>query len=140
MKKVLMAGGAGLVRLSLILAVVGMACFLAPSSFAQGNSYSVSFVGLPSGSVALSNYIGLDRKLKTDVPGQLLRISVSQPLTAPRRVRLSIVVSASGSSVNECNGQIATAQTVVFEITGPGRDLGASDFTGSSGIGIQMTR
>jgi len=139
MKKVLMAGGAGLVRLSLILVVLGIACFLAPSSFAQGNSYSVSFVGLPSGSVALSNYIGLDRKLKTDVPGQLLRISVSPPLTAPRRVRLSIVVSASGSSVSECNGQIATAQTVVFEITGPGRDLGASDFTGSSGIGIQTS-
>lgn len=137
MKKVLLAGGAGLVRLSLILVIAGIACFLAPSSYAQGNSYSLSFVGITGGSIGLSNYIGLDRKLKTDVPGQLLRISVSPPLTAPKRVRLSIVVSATGTSLNECNGTIATAQTVVFEISGAGRDLGASDFTGSSGIGIQ---
>lgn len=137
MKKVLLAGGAGLVRLSLILVILGIVCFLAPSSFAQGNSYSVSFVGMPSGSVALSNYIGLDRKLKADVAGQLLRISVSPPLGGPKRVYLSVDVSASGSSVNECNGTIATARTVVFEISGAGRNLGASDFTGSSGIGIQ---
>lgn len=138
MKKVLLAGGAGLVRLSLILVVLGIACFLAPSSFAQGNSYSVSFVGMPTGSIGLSSYIGLDRKLKTDVSGQLLRISVSPPLTAPKRVRLSVLVSATGSSVTECNGTIATAQTVVFEISGAGRDLGASDFAGS-GIGIQSS-
>jgi hypothetical protein len=136
MKKVLLAGGAGLVRLSLILVVLGIACFLAPSSFAQGNSYSLSFVGMPTGSVGLSDYIGLDRKLKTNVAGQLLRISVSPALTTPKRVRLSVVVSANGSSVRECNATIATAQTVSFEISGSGRDLGTSDFAGS-GIGIQ---
>lgn len=136
MKKVLLPGGAGMVRLSLILVVLGIACSLAPSSFAQGNSYSVSFVGMPTGSIGLSSYIGLDRKLKTDVAGQLLRISVSPPLTGPKRVYLSVVVSANGSSVSECNGTIATAQTVVFEISGAGRDLGASDFAGS-GIGIE---
>jgi hypothetical protein len=138
MKKVLLAGGAGLVRLSLILVVVGIACFLAPSSFAQ-NSYTLTFQGMPSGSVALMDYIGLDRKLKTNVAGQTLNISVSPGLTTPKRVRLSIVVSATGSSVTECNATIATAQTVVFEITGNGRALGASDFTGSSGIGIQSS-
>jgi len=139
MKKVLLAGGAGLVRLSLILVALGIACFLAPSSFAQGNSYSLSFLGMPEGNVDLSRYIGLDRKLKADVAGQLLRISISPPLTTPKRVVLSVVVSASGSSVTECNTQIATAQTVVFDLSGVGRDLGASDFTGSSGIGIQTS-
>jgi len=136
MKKVLLAGGAGLVRLSLILVVLGIACFLAPSSFAQGNSYSVTFEGMPSGSIGLSDYIGLDRKLKANVAGQLMRISVSPPLTSPKRVYLTVNVSASGTSINECNGTIAMAETVPFDISGAGRDLGASDFAGS-GIGIQ---
>jgi len=134
MKKVLLASGAGVVRLLLILAVVGISCFLAPSSYAQG--YTLDFIGMPQGNVELSRYIGLDRKLKADVPGQYLRINVHPPLTSPKRVRLSIVVSATGSSVTECNTQIATAQTEIFQISGPGRNLGAGDFTGSSSIGI----
>jgi len=126
MKKVLLAGGAGLVRFSLILVVLGIACFLAPSSYAyaQENSYTLRFQGLPSGSVALTDYIGLDRKLKPNVAGQTLNISVSPSLTSPKRVRLSVVVSATASSIAECNTVIATAQTVVFEITGGGRALG----------------
>lgn len=56
--------------------------------------------------------IGLDRKLKADVPGQILRITVTPPLAQSKRVRLSLTASAQGSSVLECNGQIATALTV----------------------------
>lgn len=134
MKKVLLAGGAGVLRLSLILVFLGISCFLAPSSYAQ--EYTLDFIGMPQGNVELSRYIGLDRKLKADVPGQYLRINVNPPLTSPKRVRLAIVVSATGSSVTECNTQIATAQTEIFEISGPGRNLGAGDFTGSSSIGI----
>lgn len=137
MKKVLLAGGAGLLRFFAILAVLGISFLLAPSSFAQVNTYSLEFVGIPEGSIDLTQYIGLDRKLKRNVPGQTLRLSVTPPLTIPRKVRLSIVVSGSSSSVSECNTQIATATTSVFEISGSGRDLGSSDFTGSSGIGIQ---
>jgi hypothetical protein len=137
MKKVLLTGGTGLARLFLILVVVGVACFLAPSSFAQGSSYSLTFIGLPTGgSISLSDYIGLDRKLKPNVAGQKLRIDAPSSLVT-RKVRLSIVVSATGSTLSKCNGIIATAQTVAFDITGAGRELGASDFTGSSGIGIQ---
>ncbi len=139
MKKVLLAGGAGLFRLCMALAILWTSSLLAPASFAQATSYTLTFVGLPEGSVPLSNYIGLDRKLKADVAGQRLNISVSPALTAPRRVRLSIVVSATGSSVTECNTEIATATTVSFDITGSGRDLVAADFTGSSGIGIQTS-
>jgi hypothetical protein len=137
MKKLLLAGGESLLRFGAVLAVMGIACLFAPSSYAQTSSFSLSFEGLPSGAVDLTKYIGLDRKLKTDVAGQVLHIRVSPALTKPQSVRLSIAVSAQGSSVSECNLQIATAVTEIFEITGAGRDLGASDFTGTSGIGVQ---
>jgi hypothetical protein len=139
MKKLLLAGGACLLRICAILAVVGIASVFAPSSYAQTPSYHLVFEGFPSGSVQLANYIGLDRKLKTNVPGHILHIQVAPPLTRPQRVRLSIAVSAQGSSLSECNTQIATAVTVPFDISGSGRDLGASDFTGSSGIGVETS-
>jgi len=139
MKKLLLAGGESLLRFGAILAVMGIACIFVPSSYAQTPTYSLSFEGFPSGVVRLTDYIGLDRKLKTDVAGHVLRILVSPPLTKAQRVRLSIAVSGQGSSVTECNLQIATAVTVPFDITGSGRDLGASDFTGSSGIGVQTS-
>ena len=139
MKKLLLAGGESLLRFGAVLAVMGVACLFAPPSYAQTPSYSLSFEGLPSGTVDLTQYIGLDRKLKTDVAGQVLHIRVSPPLTKEQIVRLSIAVSGQGSSVPECNLQIATAVTVPFSINGAGRDLGASDFTGSSGIGVQTS-
>lgn len=137
MKKLLLADGAGLIRLFMVLVVLGGWCFLVPSSFAQTPHYDIDFIGFPSGSVPLSRYVGLDRKLKPDVPGHILRITVTPALTTPQRVQLTIRVSATGSSVSECNRLIAWATTAVFEITGVGRDLGASAFTGSSAIGVQ---
>ena len=137
MRKVLLAGGAGLSGLWIVLMVLGTLLFLAPSSFAQ--TYTLQFIGLPSGSVDLTQYIGLDRKLKADVAGQILRITVTPPLTQPKSVVLTIVVSASGSSITPCNGVIATATTNAFQISGAGRELGSAAFTGASAIGVQSS-
>jgi hypothetical protein len=139
MKKLLLVGRESLLRLGAVLVVMGIACLFAPSSYAQASNYSLSFDGFPSGVIKLTDYVGLDRKLKADVPGQVLRIQVSPALTKPQRVRLSIAVTGQGSTVSECNTQIATAVTVAFDITGSGRVLGASDFTGTSGIGVQTS-
>jgi hypothetical protein len=132
MKKTLLADGAGFLRFCAVLAALGTSPFFAPPSFAQATHYDLSFIGLPEGSVNITMYIGLDRKLKADVPGQLIRITVTPPLTQPKRVRLSLSASAQGSSVIQCNGQIATAITVL-DLSGAGRDLGTSAFTGGSG-------
>jgi len=139
MKKLLWAGGESLFCIGAVFAIVALTCIVAPSSQAQtsGQTYNLVFDGFPTGSVELSTYIGLDRKLKTNVPGHVLHILAVPALTKTQKVRLSIAVSAQGSTVTECNKQIATAVTVAFDISGPGRDLGASDFTGSSGIGVQ---
>jgi hypothetical protein len=139
MKKLLLAGGERLLRFGAVLAVMGIAYLFAPSSYAQTPSYSLSFEGLPSGTVDLTQYIGLDRNLKTDVAGQVVHIRVFPSLTKAQSVRLTISVSGQGSSVAECNLQIATAVTVPFDVTGSGRDLGSSDFAGSSGIGVQSS-
>lgn len=139
MKKVLLADGAGFLRFCAVLAALGTWLFLAPSSFAQTNTYTLQFVGLPSGSVDLTQYIGLDRKLKADVAGQILRITVTPPLTQPKSVVLTIVVSASGLSITPCNGVIATATTNAFQISGAGRELGSAAFTGTSAIGVQSS-
>lgn len=139
MKKVLLARGMGLSGLWMVLVVLGALLFLAPSSFAQ--TYELTFIGFPTGNVDLSVYIGLDRKLKADVPGHVLHISISPPLTRTQSARLSLMVSATGSTVSECNiPEIAWAQTKPFDLTGAGRDLGASAFTGSSAIGVQSSR
>ena len=137
MKKVLPADGAGFFRFCAVLAALGTWLFLAPSSFAQ--TYSLQFIGLPEGNVDLTRYIGLDRKLKPDVAGQILRITVTPPLTQQKQVKLSITVSAQGSSVTQCNGQIAAALTGPFYISGAGRDLGSSAFTGTGGIPIESS-
>jgi hypothetical protein len=136
MKKNLLAGGAGFLRFCAVLAAFGTWLFLAPSSFAQ--SYTLEFIGMPEGNIDLTRYIGLDRKLKPDVAGQLLRIIITPPLplNQSKKVRLSVTVSASGSSATQCNGQIATALTGQFDISGAGRDLGSSAFTGAGGIPI----
>jgi hypothetical protein len=139
MKKLLLVGGESLLRFGAVLVVLGIACLFAPSAHAQAQHYDLVFEGFPDGFVKLTDYIGLDRKLKTDVAGHVLHIRVSPGLTKAQRVRLSIAVSGQGSSVSECNLQIATAVTVPFDLNGPGRDLGASDFTGSSGIGVQTS-
>ena len=137
MKKLLFKSGTILVRLSAIAAVLGLTCLFSPSSHAQTTTYLITFNGLPDGTggVDLQTYVGLDRKLKANVSGQTLSILISPPLTAPKKVRLSIVVSASGS-LSACNKQIATAVTVPFDISGSGRTFASSDFTGA-GIGIQ---
>jgi hypothetical protein len=139
MKKLLLAGGAGWLRACAALAVLGIAFLLTPSSHAQTSSYSLEFIGFPDGAAQLSDYVGLDRKLKANVAGQTLQISISPPLSTPRKVRLSIVVSAQSSIVKECNTTIATATTVPFAISGSGQSLGSSDFTGSGGIGIETS-
>lgn len=138
MKKALLADGASLVRFCAAVAALGTWLFLAPSSFAQTH-YDLTFIGLPEGSIDLTQYIGLDRKLKPNVAGQLLRITATPPLTLTKKVRLSITVSATGSSLTECNSQIATATTASFDVTGAGRDLGSAAFTGSGGIPVTST-
>ena len=139
MKKLLLADGAGFFRFCAVLAALGTWLFLAPSSFAQTPHYDLTFVGLPDGNVDLTQYIGLDRKLKADVAGQYLQITVTPALTITKRVRLTITVSAQGSSVTQCNTQIATAVTSAFDLTGGGRNLGSAAFTGSSAIGVQSS-
>jgi hypothetical protein len=134
MKKVLLADGAGFIRFCAVLAALGTWLFLVSSSFAQ--TYTLDFIGLPSGNVDLTQYIGLDRKLKANVPGQILRISVTPQLSQPKKVKLILTVSAQGSSVSQCNGLIATATTGVFDLSGAGRDLGSAAFTGAGGISI----
>ncbi|HTY37688.1 MAG TPA: hypothetical protein VMH23_11280 [Bacteroidota bacterium] len=139
MKKLLLACGESFLRIGAVVVIIALAFIFTPSSYSQ-TTYSLSFEGLPSGTVDLTQYIGLDRKLKTNVAGQVLHISVAPPLTKTQKVRLSIAVSGSGSTVTECNlNPIATATTVAFDISGAGRDLGASDFTGNSGIGVQTS-
>jgi hypothetical protein len=139
MKKVLLADGAGFFRFCAVLVALGTWLFLAPSSFAQTSHYDLTFIGLPDGNVDLTQYIGLDRKLKPDVAGQVLRITITPPLPAnqSKKVRLTVTVSGQGSSVTQCNTQIATAVTSAFDLTLGGRDLGAAAFTGSSAIGVQ---
>jgi hypothetical protein len=137
MKKVLLANGEGFLRFCAVLAVMGTWLFLAPSSFAQTPHYDLTFIGLPEGNVDLTRYIGLDRKLKPDVAGQILRIGIIPPLAQPKKVRLTLTVSAQGSSVTQCNTQIASAITQIFDVTGGGRDLGTAAFTGASAIGVQ---
>jgi len=132
MKKVLLADGAGFTRFFAIFAVLGTLLFLPSSSLAQ-TRYDLTFIGLPQGSVDLSLYIGLDRLLKPEVAGQILRITATPPLTQPRSVRLTISASSTGSRVNECNGQIATA-TLAFSLIGSGRDINASAFTRGSNM------
>ena len=141
MKKLLLAGGESLLRFGAFLAVLGIACLFAPSSYAQTlPQYDLAFDGFPDGSVPLSTYIGLDRKLKTNVPGHILHIRPLAGVTKTQRVRLTLKVTAQGSEVSECNNVlIATATTAMFDVPVGGRDLGASDFTGSSGIGVQTS-
>jgi hypothetical protein len=139
MKKVLLADGAGFLRFCAVLAALGVLLFLAPSSFAQTNTYTAQFIGLPTGSVDLTQYIGLDGKLKPDVGGQTIRITVTPPLTQPKSVVLTVVVSGSGSSTTQCNTEIARATTRAFQVSGAGRDLGSAAFTGASAIGVQSS-
>jgi hypothetical protein len=129
MKKVLLADGAGFLRFCAVIVAVGTWLFCAPSSYGQATHYDLSFIGLPEGSVNITMYIGLDRKLKADVPGQLIRIAVSPPLVQPKWVKLGLSASAQGSSVLQCNGPIATA-TIALNLSGAGRDLGTSFFAG----------
>ena len=135
MKKALLADGAGLLRFCAAVAALGAWLFLAPSSFAQTH-YDLTFIGLPEGSIDISQYIGLDRRLKPNIPGQLLRITVTPPLTQTKKVYLTVNISATGSGLIQCNGQITTATTASFDISGSGRDLGSAAFAGSGGIPV----
>ncbi len=140
MNKHLSLGGTGLLRFCTALAVVGLMVLLTPSSHAQTPTYSLTFNGFPDGRAGVNptDYIGLDRKLKPNVAGQTLTILVTPPLATPKQVRLSIQVNGAGlaSTLPNCNKTIATAVTVPFPVSGGGRTLASSDFTGS-GIGIQ---
>jgi hypothetical protein len=136
MKKVLLAYGAGFFRFCAVLVALGTWLFLAPSSFAQ--TYTLEFIGLPTGNVDLTQYIGLDRKLKANVPGQVLRITVTPPLAQPKTVKLKLTVTANGSAALPCNGQIAEVLTT-FDISGAGRDLGSSAFAGTGGVYVIPT-
>jgi hypothetical protein len=138
MKKLLLADGTSFLRFCAVLAALGTWLFLAPPSFAQTNTYTVQFIGLPTGNVDLTQYIGLDRKLKADVAGQILRITVIPPLPPgqSKSVVLKVTVTASGSSITQCNGEIAEATTGSFQISGAGRDLNSASFTGAGGISV----
>jgi len=142
MKKLLSRGETGLSLVCAVVVLVGLSCFLVPSSHAQTSQYTLTFNGFPDGSAGLDprDYIGLDRKLKTNVPGHTLTITPPPGVTTSRSVRLSIEVRGAGlgSSLPNCNRTIATAVTVPFTVSAGGRTLGASDFTGS-GIGIQTS-
>ena len=141
MKKVLLADGADFFRFCAVLAALVTWLFLAPSSFAQTTTYTLQFMGLPTGSVNLTQYIGLDGKLKPDVSGQTLRIMVTPPLAQAKSVVLTVVVAGSGSSTTQCNAEIARATTRAFQIPAnvATMDLGSASFTGSSAIGVQSS-
>jgi hypothetical protein len=133
MKKAAIAGGMVFASSLLILALGLLAATPTP---ALAQTFTMSFNNLPTDNVALSTYIGLDRKLKA-APGQTLEISVNPPLTAPLQVRLSASVTAqSVVGVPECSGVVGSAVTRAFTISGSGRTLSTNDFSGSSVIGI----
>jgi hypothetical protein len=133
MKKAVIAGGAVFAS-SLFVLAFGLLVATPTPVLAQ--TFTISFNNLPTDNVALSTYIGLDRKLKA-APGQTLDISVVPPLAAPRQVRLSAAVSAqSVLGVPECSGVVGSAITQIFTITGSGRTLSTNDFSSSSSIGI----
>ena len=133
MKKAVIADGMVFASLLLILA---FGLLIATPTPALAQTFTMSFNNLPTDNVALSTYIGLDRKLKA-APGQTLDISVNPPLTAPLQVRLSASVTAqSVVGVPECSGVVGSAVTHAFTISGSGRTLSTNDFSGSSVIGI----
>jgi len=133
MKKAVIAGGTVFAS-SLFVLAFGL--FVATPTPVLAQTFTMSFNNLPTDNVALSTYIGLDRKLKA-APGQTLEISVIPPLTAPREVRLFATVTAqSVVGVPECSGVVGSATTQIFTLTGSGRTLSTNDFSGSSLIGI----
>jgi len=133
MKKAVIAGGAVFAS-SLFVLAFGLLVATPTPVLAQ--TFTISFNNLPTDNVALSTYIGLDRKLKA-AAGQTLDIRIVPPLTNALQVRLSATISISGVvGVQECNGIAITAVTRTFEITGGGRTISSNDFSGSSSIGI----
>jgi hypothetical protein len=134
MKKAVIASGMVFASTLFVLAFGLLVATPAPA-VAQ-NTFSMTFNNLPTDNVALSTYIGLDRKLKA-APGQTLEISVIPPLTTPLEVRLFATVTAqSVVGVPECSGVVGSATTQIFTLTGSGRTLSTNDFSGSSLIGI----
>ncbi|TSA24274.1 hypothetical protein D4R75_01680 [bacterium] len=84
----------------------------------------------------LSNYVGVDRKLKP-VAGQSLTIIA--PNATPTEVYLEATVTGVNiKDLASCSGEIAWAKTKKFLVTGQ-KTLGANDFTGG-GIGIDLSR
>ncbi|MBI3580132.1 MAG: hypothetical protein HY276_11470 [Ignavibacteriales bacterium] len=134
MKKVSLIGGSVFSLLFVALVIVIAMTSMTPSqAYAQDPAWSMT-INMPDIDVlVITNYIGIDRKLKP-VAGQ--SVSIIGPLTASTEVTLSAVVTGGNIlGLNECNTTIATATTQKFTVRGS-RNLTATDFTGSGGIGI----
>lgn len=138
MKKVSLVGGSVFSFLFIGLVLATAMTFITPShAYAQDPAWSMT-INIPDIDVlVIANYIGIDRKLKP-VAGQ--SVAVTGPATAPTEVTLTAVVVGSNIlGLNECNTTVATATTQRFTVNGS-RNLTASDFTGSGGIGIQTSQ
>ncbi len=135
MKKFVWGGGAA--ALFLVILALGL-CIGNPTSALAQARFDMVFNNMPTDNVNLSTYIGLDRKLKA-APGQTLEIAVTPPLApgASRSVYLTVtVVIRSIVGVDKCLGAAITATTRPFDVSGSGRTLTTSDFTGASTIQI----
>lgn len=138
MKKVSLISGSVVSFLFIALVLATAMTLITPSrAYAQDPAWSMN-INIPDIDVlVIANYIGIDRKLKP-VAGQ--SVAITGPATASTEVTLSAVVVGSNIlGLNECNATVATATTKPFSVRGS-RNLTASDFTGSGGIGIRTSQ
>ena len=135
MKKFL-GGGTVLSCFIIPLALGSLLTVLAPSASHAQTGWEV-VLNMPDTDVLmLSNYVGVDRKLKP-VSGQ--SISIIAPNATATEVYLeATVIGANIKDLASCSGEIAWARTRKFLVTGQ-KTLGANDFTGG-GIGIDDSR
>jgi hypothetical protein len=130
--------GGGTVFSSLIipLALGSLLTLFAPSASQAQTGWEI-ILNMPDSDVLmLSNYVGVDRKLKP-VAGQSLTIIA--PNATPTEIYLEATVTGANiKDLASCSGEIAWAKTRKFIVTGQ-KTLGANDFTGG-GIGIDESR
>ncbi|MBF8294337.1 MAG: hypothetical protein HW389_882 [Bacteroidetes bacterium] len=135
MKK-LFGGGTVFSSLIIPLALGSLFTVFSPSASQAQTGWEI-VLNMPDTDVLmLSNYVGVDRKLKP-VAGQSLTITA--PNVTPAEVYLeATVMGANIKDLASCSGEIAWARTKKFFVTGQ-KTLGANDFTGG-GIGIEISR
>lgn len=134
MKKVSLVGGSVFSFLFIALVIATAMTSITPShAYAQDPAWSMT-INIPDVDVlVISNYIGIDRKLKP-VSGQSL--AITGPAASPTTVILEATVAGGNIlGLSSCNQEIAFAITKPFRVQGS-RNLTATDFTGSGGIGI----